>query len=111
MKSDLMKTILVGFVVLSLIITAIVIGSKKSTDDMPLMAPAAPIEPEKPFVVPPAPVEPEKAYSASYIRGYQDGYSGAWLAPAQWMVIGEYRAGHHAGRQDRAAGKPNKFSK
>ena len=115
-KDEIMKAILVGFVVLVLVVGAVVIGYRKNTAPkltLPEPTPVVPTPPAPvPPVVPPAPPAPDnKVYSISYQRGYRDGYSGAWLAPARWMVANEYRAGHHDGRQDRENKKPNKFNK
>lgn len=112
-RDQIMKAILIGFVVVSLIVAAMVVGMRKSTKlTAPAPVPVIPV-PVPPAPVPPAPVPPapDKVFSPSYIRGYHDGYSGAWLAPARWMVVNDYRAGHHAGRQDKAENKPNKFNK
>jgi hypothetical protein len=75
----------------------------------PQVTPVPPVPPTPPQPTPPP--QPEKHYSASFIRGYHDGYSGAWLAPARWVVVSEYRAGWNAGHQDRVANKPNMFRK
>lgn len=50
-------------------------------------------------------------YSASYIKGYNDGYAGNWLAPARWVVADDYRAGRSAGVRDRQQGLPHRFEK
>ncbi len=115
MRDNVMKAVLGGFLVLALIATAVYIGSKRMNQpavmppDQVAPVPMPPV-PDK-LMAPAPPSQPEQVFSASYIRGYQDGYSGAWLAPARWVVVGEYRAGHHAGRLDRASGKPNRFNK
>ena len=64
------------------------------------------VQPEKP---PTIPSKPPRHYSASYIRGYHDGYDANWLAPANWLIRGDYRAGWSSGQRDRKAGLPNKF--
>lgn len=112
-KDSMIKTGIAGFVVIALITTAAYIGSKK-TAPLPKLTAPVPVLPEPeplemPKIEPDKEKEKEKTPTASYIRGYQDGYSGAWLSPARWMIKGEYRAGHHAGRQDKEDGKPNKF--
>lgn len=114
MKDDVMKALLAGFVLLSMVICAIVIGSRKSP--LPKLTAPIPVAPE----LEPDPLIPpiekskdkeEKTFTPSFIRGYHDGYSGAWLSPAKWMIVGEYRAGWNAGKQDKTAGKPNRFTK
>ena len=67
-----------------------------------------------PIVVsPPAPdkdVNPPVAPSNIYLKGYNDGYYGTWLAPGKWTVNSEYRAGWSAGNFDRKHNKPHKYN-
>jgi hypothetical protein len=58
---------------------------------------------------PPRKVDP--VYSVSYVKGYNDGYAGTWLAPGRWVVVDDYRAGRSAGVRDRQQNLPNKFEK
>lgn len=51
-----------------------------------------------------------KVYSAAYIKGYQDGYAGNWLAPIRWTLVDDYRIGRNAGANDRQLKLPNKFN-
>lgn len=51
----------------------------------------------------------QQNHSAQYIRGYNDGYSGNWLAPGSWFVLNEYRAGWSAGEKDKKNNVPHKF--
>ena len=107
-KDTVMKSVLVGVLVLALVSVAVYIGWGKfnqSSWNTPLPEPI-PLVPDLNKPTSPAPV-----YSESYIQGYSDGYSGAWVAPAKWVVVSEYRVGHHAGRLDRSNAKPNKFDK
>ncbi len=105
MKDTIMKTILFGVVVFGLIISAIYFGHRNKQQQI-MVIPADPAPaPMEPLRLPP---KEEKVYSASFIRGYHDGYSGSWLAPARWMIANRYRAGWDGGKQDRAAGLPNK---
>lgn len=46
-----------------------------------------------------------------YMNGYNDGYSGKWVAPVQWTLAPKYRAGWDAGRKDFLAGRPNRYKK
>tara|TARA_Y100000034_G_C6901619_1_gene417164 strand:+ start:3019 stop:3333 length:315 start_codon:yes stop_codon:yes gene_type:complete len=76
--------------------------------------PLPPLPPQTPIVVPPKvkpvkPITPPRVFTAAYIRGYNDGYAGNWLAPINWTFINEYRAGWSAGKRDVRAGLPNKF--
>ena len=75
--------------------------------------PATPpvVPPVPPTPVPPAPVPPSPSHSREWMRGYNDGYHGRWLAPAHWLLANEYRAGHSAGAADRRAGKSHRFDK
>ncbi len=72
--------------------------------------------PAQPAPVQPAPVQPQPQpappvvpHSLSWMRGYNDGYTGNWLAPGSWLVANEYRAGWSAGERDRLEGKPHRF--
>jgi hypothetical protein len=69
------------------------------------MSPSPPME-----VPPPVPPTPEPPRSASWMKGYNDGYAGVWIAPVRWVVVDEYRAGWNAGKDDRANGKPHRFN-
>lgn len=115
--NDTAKVLVAGVVAIGLLGGSVYLGTKKRTEQ----ASACPTAPVLPVIPPPPPVDPipptppvkpeEKKFSASFIRGYHDGYSGVWVAPARWVVISEYRAGWNAGHQDRVAAKPNKFIK
>lgn len=100
-----MKQVLLGFVLGLVIlgtITVTLIGCHHHS-------PPPVVPPPGPQIIMPPPAKPERVYSASFVRGYHDGYSGAWLAPARWCVRSEYRAGWTAGCRDRENGKPNVF--
>lgn len=63
---------------------------------------------QPPVVTPP---QPQVAPSASYLEGYNDGYYRHWVAPARWVVLGDYRAGRGAGSYDREHGLPHRYNK
>lgn len=102
-----------GLVILGIVAAALVHTMNVNPSPAPnaQVAPMAPQTPSQDQLVPPkTPTNPtDRAYSASFIKGYHDGYSGAWLAPARWLVTSEYRAGWTAGSRDRENGRPNMF--
>ena len=106
MNTTLLKQLLVVFVIIAVIAGAVYLGikNKKIATPAPQPVPVAPIP-----VPPSPPIQPN--YSTSYIQGYNDGYSGNWLAPLHWFFVNDYRTGWNAGHQDRANGLPNKLNK
>ena len=88
---------------LTFILLLAVVGCNKK-EELPMFSP-----PPSPTI--PAPVQPQPIYSPSYLKGYNDGYSGAWLSPASWVVASEYRSGWTAGKKDKDEGKAHKFNK
>lgn len=72
-------------------------------------------KPAQPELVQPAPEvrpldnTPAIPHSTSWIRGYNDGYNGNWLGPANWVVSNEYRAGWSAGNRDKTDGRPHRL--
>ncbi len=95
-----MKTILF-FLFLSLLV-----GCKKECNDQPNAAAAAPQPPPGPPVII---IENNQRFSSEYIRGYNDGYTKAWLAPGHWLFANEYRSGWEAGNADRNGRLPHRF--
>jgi uncharacterized lipoprotein YmbA len=91
-----------------LILSLLIVGCAKPEPVAPTYVPPVVKEQTVPQEV--APVQPPKHYSSSYIRGYNDGYDGNWLSPANWLVRGDYRAGWSAGERDRKNKLPNKFN-
>ena len=74
--------------------------------------PQPPVEPPVATVTPPAPVTPPTPQvSASYLRGYWDGYNGRWLAPGRWVVDDDYRNGRVEGKRDRLDSKEPRYPK
>lgn len=63
------------------------------------------------MVAEPKKEEKKEVFSHSFIKGYHDGYAGNWIAPARWLVVDDYRAGHAAGKRDRENKLPNRFVK
>lgn len=39
--------------------------------------------------------------SASFMKGYWDGWHGTWLGPIKWTINDDYRQGHMLGSYDR----------
>lgn len=73
----------------------------------PEAAPPSVSPPDVPKTMPVIPPTP----SATYLKGYRDGYYGTWLAPVRWLVTDDYRNGWSAGSYDRTHHLPNKFDK
>ena len=75
----------------------------------PTVAPpvqSVPAKPEIPKEQPAPPVTP----SVRYLKGYEDGFYGTWLAPGRWLTD-EYRNGWSAGSWDRTHNQPHRYKK
>jgi len=83
---------------------------KLETPPPPSSSPLDTAPPGPPDVPKTMPVIPQ-APSATYLKGYRDGYYGTWLAPVRWLVTDDYRNGWSAGSYDRTHHLPNKFDK
>jgi hypothetical protein len=94
---------------LALILCVLALGCAKAENKL---------KPQPPEATPPAVQETEKAptldknktYSSHFIKGYNDGFNGNWLAPINWLFANEYRSGWSAGNRDMRHGNPHFFN-
>ena len=109
------KELLASLAAVALLGGAVYMGAQKNAEKAkaPAPLPIAPVQPVAPVepVVPVPPIKPDPVYSENYVKGYKDGYGGAWLAPGHWLASTDYRIGWITGKNDREDGKPNKFDK
>jgi len=79
--------------------------SQSSGAPTPAPAPADP--PPVPNTPPPVPPTP----SARFVKGYNDGFYGTWLATIRWTFADEYRSGWSLGAYDRHHQHPHRYVK
>ena len=81
---------------LALIFCVFALGCGKAVTEK-----TAPEQPQAQEIEDAPTLDKDQHYSETFIKGYNDGFDGNWLAPINWLVANEYRSGWTAGKKDR----------
>jgi hypothetical protein len=95
------------YFIITMAISMFMVGCQKPAEPMPQIGQPIETKPEEKPVQPvaPKPVAPNQ----TFLKGYSDGYYGNWLAPAQFALNPDYRAGRGEGASDREKGLPFRY--